>query len=66
MIKQVGLYDLKGDVTNTIVIDTEKEFNPPEGLTIIDDVDSAIGDTVVDGVLVKAEPSEPLQQTEGV
>lgn len=58
MIKTVGLYGANGDVVNRIVIDTEKPYTPPEGLTIIDDEAANIGDAVVEGILVPAEPEE--------
>lgn len=54
MSRLVGLYNENGDVVNTIEYDGRRNYTPPDGLTIIDDQNSNIGDTVVDGVLVKA------------
>lgn len=54
MIKKMGLIDRSGVVVNVIVVDTLRGFAPPAGLTLFDDESAEIGDTVVDGVLVKA------------
>lgn len=53
MIKSVGLYDSNGVVVNRILIDTDENYTPPDGLMIVDDEDANIGDSVFNGVLVK-------------
>jgi len=58
MEKIVGLYDSNGVVVNRIIIDTNNIYVPPVGLEIIDDPLSAIGDSVVNGTLVKQTQGE--------
>ena len=60
MIKKCGLYE-NGVVVNVILIDTENEYTPAEGLSIIDDERACIGYSVVDGVLVVPEPP-PIEE----
>lgn len=62
MIKRCGLYDSNGNVVNVIVIDTEVEYTPSEGLSIIGDESAAIGDTVEDGALASAPLPEPEEE----
>lgn len=55
MIKTVGLYNSDGLVVNRIVFDTTAQYTPPAGLEIIDDENAEIGDSVVNGNLVKQQ-----------
>lgn len=63
-----GLYDTNGIVVN--VIEVGENYTPPAGLTLIQDAEAAIGDTVENGLLIKAptppapepEPYEPTNQ----
>ena len=56
MKKKVGLYNENGLVVNVVKIDTETEYTPPEGLSIIDNELSNIGDSVENDVLIPYVP----------
>lgn len=60
-MKKCGLYDENGIVVNTIVIKDGDEYEPPEGLSIVDDENAQIGYSVVDGNVLIPEP-EPIPE----
>lgn len=51
--RTVGLYNAEGLIVDKVILQQGSVWQPPEGLSVFNDENAEIGDSVVDGQLVK-------------